>query len=121
MGADGVDLIQAYCDRTSDVQTTALLSSFIIANSLLLNDAFEPDARLNKWILTYKSILNQWKLWKQRAKFDVARALLHASIAPSSTLSTPLHTQVSPTAQAASRVTSPNSSAVDMSRFDTIS
>lgn len=67
--ARGIDLIQSYVDRTSDVQTAALMASFGSPRYLV-------DKRIDHWIDGYRDLLNSWGMFKVRAKFDVARTKL---------------------------------------------
>jgi hypothetical protein len=52
-------------DRTSDVQTAALLASYFLPPI--------KDKRIRRWVASYRSLLDQWMLYTARAKFDVAR------------------------------------------------
>eukprot|EP00808_Paulinella_micropora_P021905 g29164.t1 len=71
LGPAAIPLLQAYLDRTADVQTVALLACYC-----LVHQAPAQDPRLLSWIDTYRRLLNQWGLWTLRARFDVARAVL---------------------------------------------
>ncbi|OBA23386.1 hypothetical protein METBIDRAFT_36251 [Metschnikowia bicuspidata var. bicuspidata NRRL YB-4993] len=62
----GIDLLQSYVDRTSDVQTAALIAQFAVPR-------YFKDERVDHWIDCYRELLNSWGYFKQRAKFDVAR------------------------------------------------
>ena len=53
-------------DRTGDIQTVALAVSFI-------HPGFTFDTRAERWIQTYRKLLDLWKFFNFRAKFDVAR------------------------------------------------
>lgn len=64
-----VDLLQSYVDRTGDIQTAALLTSFGAPR-------FFEDERYSQWILSYQQLLNQWGMFKERALFDIARTKL---------------------------------------------
>jgi hypothetical protein len=82
-----VNVLQAYLDRTSDIQTVALLSSFMIeVHSTEGKDKDKQTAqtaqqeqamvvRLEQWISIYRSLLNQWSMFSVRAKFDIARSV----------------------------------------------
>jgi len=59
---DTTDIIQGYIDRTGDVQTAALLACQI-----------PPNPIFNIWITCYRELLDSWKMWSQRAHFDVNR------------------------------------------------
>lgn len=65
----GVDLLQSYVDKTSDVQTTALISLFGCPR-------YFKDRRVDEWVQTYRSMLNSWELFAMRAKFDCLRTKL---------------------------------------------
>lgn len=62
----GIDLLQSYVDRTSDVQTAALIAQFAVPR-------YFKDSRVDHWIDCYRELLNSWGYFKHRAKFDVAR------------------------------------------------
>ncbi|KAH3670330.1 hypothetical protein WICMUC_004899 [Wickerhamomyces mucosus] len=65
----GIDLLQSYIDRTSDVQTAALITSFAVPK-------YFKDQRVDYWIESYRQLLNSWGMFSKRAKFDVARVKL---------------------------------------------
>lgn len=67
--AKGIDLIQGYVDRTSDVQTAALIVSYGSPRYLI-------DERVDHWIDCYRNLLNSWGMFSIRAKFDVNRTKL---------------------------------------------
>ena len=62
---EGLGLIQSHVDRTGDIQTASLLS--------LHTSSIEAskDVRMQQWVHSYRSLLDSWRLWTQRAKFDV--------------------------------------------------
>lgn len=68
----GVTLLQSYVDRTSDIQTAALIGSFACPR-------YFKDERVEHWADSYRDLLNSWKFFKFRAKFDVARSKLSKS------------------------------------------
>ena len=89
-----LDLLQSYLDRTADIQTTSILGAFAgvsipfgAASSGSLPsgvgigpfDTSESSNLIAQWSTLYRSLLNQWGLWAERAKFDVSRALLEKS------------------------------------------
>ncbi|XP_013399099.1 GATOR complex protein MIOS-like isoform X2 [Lingula anatina] len=75
-GRDGVDLLQKYVDNTGDVQTASL------AVVQALPGEISKDIRVQTWIESYRSLLDRWGMWYQRAEFDVRRASCDASIRP---------------------------------------
>lgn len=62
-----VDLLQSYVDKTCDVQTASLIISYG-------SPKYFEDDRTTHWVECYRSLLNSWKLFSQRAFFDVARS-----------------------------------------------
>lgn len=59
-----VDLISSFVDRTSDVQTASLLCSTFVPRLF-------KDKRVDKWISTYRDLLDRWELFDLRCNFDV--------------------------------------------------
>lgn len=64
----GVDLLQNYIDRTSDIQTAVLILSHISFRKIK-----DPRSRITVWTHMYRQMLDRWGLWTERAKFDVHR------------------------------------------------
>ena len=62
---DGMDLFSKYIEDTSDVQTISLLLLW-----LLPNDIYNLDIA-KVWVQTYKNLLDRWRLWNIRCKFDI--------------------------------------------------
>ena len=71
LGRRGIGLVQSYVDRTSDVQTAALLA----ARAALPGDREWTAERraAGEWTESYRSLLNGAGMWGARAAFDVAR------------------------------------------------
>lgn len=65
----GIDLLQSYVEKTSDIQTAAMISVFGCPR-------YFKDGRASEWVETYRSMLNSWRLFLVRAKFDVLRTKL---------------------------------------------
>jgi len=63
---DTVKLLQEYINRTGDVQTAALVATFG-------SPRYFKDSRVEYWIESYRQLLNSWRLFHARARFDVAR------------------------------------------------
>lgn len=82
----GIDLLQSYVDRTSDVQTAALITAFGVPRYFM-------DERVNHWLACYRDLLNSWGLFSVRARFDVNRTKLSRNGAGALTL-TPAPKQV---------------------------
>lgn len=65
----GADLLQSFVDRSSDIQSAALIASFACPK-------YFDDNRVDNWVDTYRSLLNSWGLFSVRARFDVTRSRL---------------------------------------------
>jgi len=65
---DGLQLLAQYVDNTADVQTAALVS---LQGYCCTGMEVEKDARVQHWIDSYRLLLDTWKLWHQRAEFDI--------------------------------------------------
>ncbi|KAF8251864.1 hypothetical protein K440DRAFT_612201 [Wilcoxina mikolae CBS 423.85] len=63
---EAISLLQEYINRFGDVQTAALVAAFG-------SPRFFKDDRVDCWIESYRQLLNSWRLFHARAKFDVAR------------------------------------------------
>ncbi|BFZ63774.1 hypothetical protein YB2330_004906 [Saitoella coloradoensis] len=74
-----LDLVQAYVDKTSDVQTAAMIVSYG-------SPRFFEDKRASIWIQTYRYLLNEWREWHARAKFDIAHGELSRNSSGAMTL-----------------------------------
>lgn len=77
-----VKLLQCYIDKTSDVQTPSLISCFG-------SPRYFEDTKVSHWIEEYRLLLNRWKMFSQRAKFDVGRTKLSKNYAGTSTIKPP--------------------------------
>jgi len=71
LGGEGLNLLQAYVDRTGDIQTAALLTSRVG----VWPERARDDANLSQeWMEGYRDLLDTCQLWHERAIFDVGRA-----------------------------------------------
>ena len=71
LNKDGIDLLQSYVDATGDIQTVAIISA--------LSGSSDRADRFNMWIQVYRNLLDSWKLWHIRAKFDAkCTIILHS-------------------------------------------
>lgn len=66
---NGIDLLQSYVGKTSDIQTAALISVFG-------SPRYFMDPRVDEWVETYRHMLNSWEFFTMRAKFDVLKTKL---------------------------------------------
>jgi WD repeat-containing protein mio len=77
----GMDILQSYVNRTGDIQTAAILSSYV-------SPAKFSDPRVERWLEAYRDLLDGFKLFHHRVAFDVDRgqiiqeAVQHGDIAP---------------------------------------
>lgn len=62
----GLDILQSYVDMTGDVQTAAIISSFVCPGR-------SHDLRAERWIESYHDLLDGWKLFHHRCQFDIDR------------------------------------------------
>ncbi|OWB60207.1 hypothetical protein B5S29_g1076 [[Candida] boidinii] len=69
----GIDLLQSYVDKKSDIQSACLISAFACPK-------YFNDPRVEEWTECYRSLLNSWNLFGIRAKFDVSRTKLSKGI-----------------------------------------
>ncbi|PPQ65556.1 hypothetical protein CVT24_010819 [Panaeolus cyanescens] len=70
----GMDIMQAYLDHTGDVQTVAILSCYVCPLKF-------RDRRAERWLETYRDLLDSFKLHRHRVGFDIERGqILHEAI-----------------------------------------
>ncbi|KAF7331667.1 zinc-ribbon-16 domain-containing protein [Mycena kentingensis (nom. inval.)] len=62
----GLDILQSYVNRSGDVQTAAILASYVCPAKF-------RDARAERWIEAYRDLLDGFKLHHHRVWFDVER------------------------------------------------
>jgi hypothetical protein len=67
--SDGVQLLQAFVDKTDDVQTAALVGAKIMPSQMR-----ESDNRLQTWIEIMRNLMNVWEMYEKRAAFDISTA-----------------------------------------------
>ncbi|THH28339.1 hypothetical protein EUX98_g5852 [Antrodiella citrinella] len=68
--AQGMDILQMYVDVTGDVQTAAIVGN--------LNPARARDARVERWLDTYRHLMDAWKLFHYRCQLDIDRGRILA-------------------------------------------
>lgn len=66
LARDGVQLLQTYVDRTADVQTASLATAMVIPGRF-------ADRVVREWVDAYRSLLDRWEMFHERARFDIAR------------------------------------------------
>lgn len=65
----GLNILQAYVDRTGDVQTAAVMGSYVHPIKF-------KDHRAENWLQTYRDLLDGFKLHRERVSFDIERGQL---------------------------------------------
>ncbi|XP_050419216.1 GATOR complex protein MIOS-A [Patella vulgata] len=76
--SEGVDLLGRYVDCSDDVQTAALISIYCCPNTLDKSEL----SKVSMWIDGYRALLDQWKFYNIRAKFDIIRNKFDLSVRP---------------------------------------
>jgi hypothetical protein len=76
LSQDGLAILQAYLDRTSDIQTCALLASQLVSSVSYLDtshgSALSDSLECEKlWLYEYRNLLNKWQMFFARASLDV--------------------------------------------------
>ncbi|KAF8644812.1 hypothetical protein AX16_008269 [Volvariella volvacea WC 439] len=62
----GMDVLQGFVDRTGDVQTAAILGSYVCPMRF-------KDHRVDRWLEAYRDMLDGFKLHHHRVGFDIER------------------------------------------------
>jgi len=62
----GMDILQSYVDRTGDIQTAAILASYVCPSKF-------PDSRAERWVDAYRDLLDGFKFFHYRVSFDIER------------------------------------------------
>lgn len=62
----GLDILQSYIDRTGDVQTAAILASYVCPGRY-------KDRRVERWADAYRDLLDGWRFFHHRCQFDIDR------------------------------------------------
>ncbi|EPY52487.1 ubiquitin-protein ligase E3 [Schizosaccharomyces cryophilus OY26] len=65
----GIELLQNFVNHSNDVQTAALLASYVVPKKF-------TDWRADGWIESYRELFNRWRLYRERVKFDLGRTEL---------------------------------------------
>lgn len=63
---DGMRILQAYVDRTGDIQSAAILSSYVCPVKF-------KDKKAERWLEAYRDLLDGFKLHHLRVGFDIER------------------------------------------------
>lgn len=62
---EGIQLLNRYLELTGDVQSCSLIAIRALPPKLL------QENQVQVWIASYRSLLDAWKMWNQRAHFDI--------------------------------------------------
>ncbi|KAF9227102.1 WD40 repeat-like protein [Gyrodon lividus] len=62
----GMDILQNYVDRTGDIQSAAILSSYVCPAKF-------SDMRAERWLEAYRNLLDGFRLFHHRVSFDIDR------------------------------------------------
>ncbi|WBW73555.1 GATOR2-SEACAT complex ubiquitin-protein ligase E3 subunit Sea4 [Schizosaccharomyces osmophilus] len=65
----GIELLQNFVNYSNDVQTAALLVSYVVPKKF-------TGWRADGWIVSYRELFNRWRLYRERVKFDLGRTEL---------------------------------------------
>ncbi|XP_058794718.1 GATOR complex protein MIOS-B [Phymastichus coffea] len=63
---EGIQLFNRYLEITGDVQSCSLIAIRALSPKLL------QENQVQIWIESYRGLLDAWKMWNQRAHFDIA-------------------------------------------------
>ncbi|KAF8907863.1 hypothetical protein CPB84DRAFT_1813441 [Gymnopilus junonius] len=72
----GMNVLQAYVDRTGDVQSVAILSAYVSPSRFW-------DRRVERWRESYRDLLDGWRLHHLRVGFDIERGQILSEAAQS--------------------------------------
>lgn len=67
MTLESIPLLQRYLNITADIQSVALLAMRTMASEIVSS----PSLKL--YIERYRDLLDSWKLWEERAEFDILK------------------------------------------------
>ena len=74
LNREGFDILQSYADKTGDIQTAAILSCLVCPVKF-------SDRRAERWLETYRELLDSWRLFHHRCQLDIERGeILSAAI-----------------------------------------
>ena len=74
----GLDILQSYVDRTGDVQSAAILGSYVClpgakGRQRKLEWGTERIRRVERWVESYRDLLDGFKMFHCRVGFDIER------------------------------------------------
>ncbi|GLB45034.1 putative WD40 repeats [Lyophyllum shimeji] len=71
----GLDILQGYVDRTGDIQSAAILGSYVCPprNVTNLRRISGSERRVERWVEGYRDLLDGFKMFHHRVGFDIER------------------------------------------------
>ncbi|ESK97742.1 wd repeat protein [Moniliophthora roreri MCA 2997] len=86
---EGRELLSRWTDQTADVQSAAILGWMGLARSLDTNSGNrttlkgkparaqrEDKRRVERWVETYRDLLDSWQMFRERVEFDIERGAI---------------------------------------------
>lgn len=76
MTSQSIPLLQRYLNLTADIQSVAMLAIRTMAADIT------SSSTLKLWIERYRDLLDSWKLWDERAEFDILKNRNNSALIP---------------------------------------
>lgn len=72
----GLEILQSYVDRTGDVQSAAMLGSYVCPPGKVGRLGSWGSARVGRWVESYRDLLDGFRMFYCRVGFDIERGQL---------------------------------------------
>ncbi|KAG6828082.1 hypothetical protein H0H92_009310 [Tricholoma furcatifolium] len=71
----GMDILQGYVNRTGDVQSAAIIGSFVYPprNPDHIRGISTMERQVGRWVESYRDLLDGFKMFHRRVEFDIER------------------------------------------------
>ncbi|KAG6902515.1 hypothetical protein C0995_015708 [Termitomyces sp. Mi166 len=71
----GMDILQGFVNRTGDVQSAAIMGSFVYPphNPNQVTAISAMERRVERWVESYRDLLDGFKMFHRRVEFDIER------------------------------------------------
>ncbi|KNZ76567.1 WD repeat-containing protein [Termitomyces sp. J132] len=71
----GMDILQGFVNRTGDVQSAAIMGSFVYPprNPHQIRSISVMERRVERWVESYRDLLDGFKMFHRRVEFDIER------------------------------------------------
>jgi hypothetical protein len=69
----GLEILQSYVDRTGDVQSAAVLGSYVCPPGKVGRLGAWGSSRVRRWVESYRDLLDGFKMFHCRVGFDIER------------------------------------------------